>query len=90
LPGFHNVAMEIESHDGKPVGPETKIELQLVMHEHDMGHNTTEGKYLAPGHFQFDNVLLGMPGTWDLAVNITRPGTDPEQVTYTVTVPELP
>jgi hypothetical protein len=90
LPGYHNVDMQIESHDGKPIGPEAKIDLQLVMREHDMGHNATEGKYLAPGHFQFESVLLGMPGTWDFVVNITRPGVETEQVSYTLTVPELP
>jgi copper transport protein len=91
LPGYRTVDTVIESHEGSPMAPDTRVELELVLQEHDMGHNVTEGKFLGDGKYRFDNVLVGMPGHWDFIVRVAPPGgAKTEEIKYTVTVPELP
>lgn len=90
LPGYRTLDTTLEAHEGQ-IGPDTKVALELVMKEHDMGQNVTEGKYAGDGHFRFENILIGMPGTWDFRLSITRPGEPkPEVISWPVTVPELP
>lgn len=90
LPGYRNLDVTIETHDGSTITAETKVTLELIMLEHPMGPQVVEGKFLGDGKFRFENVLIGMPGKWQMKLNIAQPGKQPETIPIDIQVPEAP
>lgn len=88
LPGYRTLDLRLEAHDGT-IPPDTKVSLELIMLDHDMGKNLNEPKLVGEGHYRFENVLLGMPGHWKLRLTVQRPGeSTPEEITQEFVVPE--
>ncbi|MDF2627781.1 MAG: copper resistance protein CopC [Symbiobacteriaceae bacterium] len=88
-PGYRVLNVVLGEHDGTPLPDATKVGLTVTMINQDVGKQTITGRSLGEGKYQFDNVLIGMPGTWLFELQVQEPGAaEPRKVKLDFEVPE--
>lgn len=59
----------IACHDGRTAPSRIRVDAGMPMHGHGMNYTPTERR-IAPGHSEFDGLMLHMPGEWVLTFDI--------------------
>lgn len=87
-PGYRLLTVRLGEHDGTPLPDATRVDLTVTRLNQDVGRQAMTGKHLGEGRYQFDNVLIGMPGTWLFELQVLEPGaSEPKQVKLEFEVP---
>ena len=81
--GPQTLTVEVRGPDGAPVAD---AEMNIRTRHLEMSHGTSTNEAMAtsPGLYVAEQVAMGMGGTWQAEVVITRPGYEPVVATFLV------
>lgn len=79
--GPQDLTVEVRGPDGAPV-TDAVVVIRTRHLEMDHGTSTNEAAATGPGIYIAERVSMGMGGTWQAEVEITRPGYEPVVATF--------
>lgn len=83
MAGPRSLTVEVLDPDGAPV-TDADVIIRTRHLEMDHGTSTTQAVATGPGLYVAERVAMGMGGTWQAEIVITRPGYEPVVVTYVI------
>ncbi|HYF93034.1 MAG TPA: copper resistance protein CopC [Symbiobacteriaceae bacterium] len=87
--GFNQATITLLNPEGKPE-PGANAGLRLTMLEHDMGTQSIDAREISPGTYGVRDVILGMPGEWQVEVAALTKGGREVRYAFRVKIPSPP